>query len=299
MIERLALLRVEPQILRQIEEEAGIVALRLLSREAGEVHCNAGLVYDLHSLPGCPRSLAIGLCAVLAALWATPAVTSEPADDEGLLLVRVLRHVDLHQDYVRSAHPLLHSLLVSFRAFFDPPASLEMPSFRLLIQRVIISELANQVGHWRLFILVVVADLKDELRRYLMLYDRLVWQVEVEEELVVRRRLTENLRILKEGSVLIVTRILGEVSDLAIEALEGLEEDSEHLAAQRVLCDCGKFRLNVLPKHISLIIFFNTLDLLFILFFPPHSTWTVKGSIDFIILVQDAGALSPFHLVRV
>ena len=106
MIERLALLRVEPQILRQIEEEAGIVALRLLCREAGQVHCNAGLVYDLHSLPGRPRSLAVGLYAVLAALWVTPAVTSEPADDEGLLLVRVLCHIDLHQDYVRSAHPL-------------------------------------------------------------------------------------------------------------------------------------------------------------------------------------------------
>ena len=174
-----------------------------------------------------------------------------------------------------------------------------MPSFRLLIQWVVISELANQVRHWRLLILVVVADLKDELRRYLMLYDRLVWQVEVEEELVVRRRLAENLRILKEGSVLIMTRILGELSDLAIEALKGLEEDSEHLAAQRVLCDRGKFRLDVLPKHIFLIIFFNTLDLLFILFFPPHSTWTIKGSIDFAILVQDARALSSFHFVRV
>ena len=71
-------------------------------------------------------------------------MTGIAADDEGLFLVRVLRHVHLHQDDVRPAHLLIPRLLLFLWALFYPLSIPEMASFWLL-QWVIISELSEKV----------------------------------------------------------------------------------------------------------------------------------------------------------
>ena len=63
---------------------------------------------------------------------ATPPMTGIAADDEGLFLVRVLRHIHLHQDDVWPAHLFLPRMLLFLRALFYPLSIPKVASFWLL-----------------------------------------------------------------------------------------------------------------------------------------------------------------------
>ena len=88
-----------------------------------------------------------------------------------------------------------------------------------------------------------------------MLNNGFIGKIEVQEELIVRWCFSENLRVFKEGRILVITDSFREFSELSVESLEGLKEDSKHLATHRVFCDCGEFRLQILPVDILLIVF--------------------------------------------